>query len=148
LAQAKNIDIGVESERDISVLMHEIDLLAVIRNLVDNAIRYTPSHGQIDLSVVTVEGRARVQVSDSGPGIAQEEWPRIFDPFYRTLGSTETGSGLGLAIVKAIADRNGAQIQLGFKDDVLPQRFYVCVFIPCPSIGECTREPPTSDITR
>jgi two-component system OmpR family sensor kinase len=112
--------------------MHEIDLHTVIKNLVDNAIRYTPYLGQIDLSVVMVQGRACVQVSDSGPGIAKDEWPRIFDPFYRILGSSETGSGLGLAIVKAIADRNGAQIQLGFKDEVLSQGFYVCVFIPRP----------------
>lgn len=132
LAQAKNIDIGVDSQRDIRVLMHEIDLHTVIKNLVDNAIRYTPYLGQIDLSVVMVQGRACVQVSDSGPGIAKDEWPRIFDPFYRILGSSETGSGLGLAIVKAIADRNGAQIQLGFKDEVLSQGFYVCVFIPRP----------------
>lgn len=130
LAQDKHIDIGVDGEQDVWVLMHEIDLVTLVKNLVDNAIRYAPSHGQIDLSVGTAKDFACVQVRDSGPGIAVQEWPRIFDPFYRTLGSAETGSGLGLAIVKAIAERNGAQIQLAFSDAESQRGFSVSVFIP------------------
>ena len=62
-------------------------------------------------------GVARLQIKDSGPGISIEEQARVFDPFYRSLGTDETGSGLGLSIVKAIADRNGAHIELGFTDE-------------------------------
>lgn len=130
LAEAKNIDIGVESEGDVWVRMDEIDLATVVKNLIDNAIRYTPDHGQIDLSVDASKGLARVQVRDSGPGIAIEERPRIFDPFYRILGNSEVGSGLGLAIVKAIANRNNAQIELAFNDEVHHRGLCISVLIP------------------
>lgn len=130
LAEAKNIDIGVEGEGDVWVRMDEIDLATVVKNLIDNAIRYTPDHGQIDLSVDASKGLARVQVRDSGPGIAIEERPRIFDPFYRILGNSEVGSGLGLAIVRAIANRNNAHIELAFTDEAQQRGLFISVLIP------------------
>jgi two-component system OmpR family sensor kinase len=117
LAELKHLDIGVETGEDMQVLMNEIDLVTVVKNLVDNAIRYTPRNGRVDLSLVMDNGKALLQVKDSGPGIPTGERGRVFDPFYRSLGTDEPGSGLGLSIVKAIVDRAGAQVKLGFTDE-------------------------------
>jgi two-component system OmpR family sensor kinase len=127
LADRKNIDIGVESSEDVQVRINETDLLILIRNLVDNAIRYTPPGGRIDLSVKREQAAVVLQVSDTGPGIAMEEQARVFDPFYRSLGTDESGSGLGLSIVKAIADRTGLKVDLGFTDVI--ERSGLCVTV-------------------
>ena len=118
LAERKQLDIGVEGVEDVQVMINEMDLFTLIKNLVDNAIRYTPAGGKIDLSVEPIQNSACLQIRDSGPGIALDEQARIFDPFYRSLGSGETGSGLGLSIVKAIAERIGARIELGYTDSL------------------------------
>ncbi|WP_085708506.1 MULTISPECIES: ATP-binding protein [unclassified Pseudomonas] len=131
LADRKNIDIGVESSEDVQVSINETDLFILIRNLVDNAIRYTPPGGRIDLSVKREQAAVVLQVSDTGPGIAVEEQARVFDPFYRSLGTDESGSGLGLSIVKAIADRTGLKVDLGFTDVI--ERSGLCVTV---SIGQ------------
>ncbi|NMM38479.1 MAG: two-component sensor histidine kinase [Glaciimonas sp.] len=130
LAEAKHVDIGVEGEQDAQLWVNELDLIAVVKNLVDNAIRYTPDGGKVDLSVATEGGRAILRIQDSGPGIQVVERERVFDPFYRTLGSDQVGSGLGLSIVKAVTDRIGAEIQLGFSDEVRHSGLCVCVFVP------------------
>ncbi len=130
LADDKHIDMGVEGEQDAQLWVNELDLMAVVKNLVDNAIRYTPDGGRVDLSVTTKEGSAILRIQDSGPGIQVAERERVFDPFYRMLGSDQVGSGLGLSIVKAVADRIGAEIQLGFSDEVTHSGLCVCVFVP------------------
>lgn len=127
LAERKHIDIGVESAQDVQVVFNEIDLFTLVKNLVDNAIRYTPHGGRIDLSVVLTQGWVQLQVKDSGPGITLEEQARVFDPFYRSLGTDESGSGLGLSIVKAIIDRTGARIQLGWSNEI--ERRGLCVTV-------------------
>ncbi|TFB41048.1 ATP-binding protein [Pseudomonas sp. F01002] len=127
LADLKRLDIGVEGEQDVRVLINEMDLMTLVKNLVDNAIRYTPQGGRIDLSVVMDNGAALLQIKDSGPGITIEERARVFDPFYRSLGTDEAGSGLGLSIVQAIADRTGAQIRLSFSDE--NQKSGLCVSV-------------------
>lgn len=117
LAEDKHIDIGVEGEQDAQVYANELDLITIVKNLVDNAIRYTPDGGRVDLSVSTEGSCVILKIQDSGSGIAIAERDRVLDPFYRTIGSESVGSGLGLSIVKAITDRIGAQVQLGFSDE-------------------------------
>jgi two-component system OmpR family sensor kinase len=117
LAERRHIDIGVESFEDVQVVGNEMDLLILVRNLVDNAIRYTPEGGRVDLTVERAGESVILEVKDSGPGISAEEQLLVFDPFYRSLGTDESGSGLGLAIVKAIADRMGARLRLSFSDE-------------------------------
>jgi two-component system OmpR family sensor kinase len=117
LAQAKGIDVGVEGAQDAQVSSSELDMIALVKNLVDNAIRYTPAGGRVDLAVRVSQGHAVLRIRDTGPGIPVAERERVFDSFYRSLGSEQLGSGLGLAIVKAIADRVGANVQLGFSDE-------------------------------
>jgi two-component system OmpR family sensor kinase len=129
LAELKHIDIGVEGAEDVRVLINEVDLITLVKNLLDNAIRYTPPGGRIDLSVTHEGGTALLQIRDSGPGIAVEERERVFDPFYRCLGNHEIGSGLGLSIVKAIAERTGAQVRLGFTDTAQGHGLCVSVWL-------------------
>ena len=113
LAEAKHVDIGVMQQDDVVVRVSEMDLTIMVRNLVDNAIRYTPEGGRIDLAIEAAADGAVLRVDDTGPGIPPDQRERVFDPFYRALGSDEFGSGLGLSIVKTIADRIGAGVSLG-----------------------------------
>ena len=83
-----------------------------MRNLVDNAVRYSGAGGRVDVAVEAAGGGARLTVSDDGPGIAADERERVFDRFYRPAGEPEPGSGLGLAIVKTIAQAHGASVTL------------------------------------
>lgn len=116
LAEAKHIDIGVKEGKDARVFVSELDLIVMIKNLVDNSIRYTPEGGRIDLGLTIRGSHVFLQIKDSGPGIPIMEQERIFDPFYRVLGNDEIGSGLGLSIVKTITDRIGAKVRLAFTD--------------------------------
>ncbi|WP_200866170.1 ATP-binding protein [Serratia fonticola] len=120
LAESKQIDLGVlgvEGAQDVHIWSNELEVMALVKNLVDNAIRYTPEGGKIDLSVSTEGDCATLHILDTGPGIPASERARVFDPFYRTLGNGQVGSGLGLSIVKTIAERMGADIQLGVSDE-------------------------------
>lgn len=112
LAHEKSIDVGMTEECDVSIQASEIDLYSLVRNLVDNAIRYTPRGGRVDLSVRADEGQVTFGVDDTGEGIPVCERETVFIPFYRGQGNQEIGSGLGLSIVKAIADRMGATVRL------------------------------------
>jgi two-component system, OmpR family, sensor kinase len=112
LAEAKRMDIGVVSEGEVVVRASEIDLTILVKNLVDNAIRYTPEGGRIDLTAELGPRGAALRVNDNGPGIPASERERVFDAFYRVLGNDEIGSGLGLSIAKTIVDRIGASISL------------------------------------
>lgn len=112
LAEAKQIDLGVSNSNDAQVFSNEMDLMAIVKNLVDNAIRYTPDGGRIDLSVIDEPSRVILEVEDNGVGTPEAERERVLDPFYRVLGSEQTGSGLGLSIVKTIAERLRGKILL------------------------------------
>ncbi|QTD35845.1 ATP-binding protein [Pseudomonas fluorescens] len=127
LAENKGIDIGVESVEDVQVVISELDLFILIKNLVDNAIRYTPAGGRVDLSVEPTEQGVLIEIKDSGPGIGAEEQALVFDPFYRSLGTGEAGSGLGLSIVCAIANRNDTSVMLGFSDELNQKGLLVSV---------------------
>jgi two-component system OmpR family sensor kinase len=133
LAEARHIDIGVEGAQDAQVCVSELDMINVVKNLVDNAIRYTPKGGRVDLSVSPAQGYAVLCIQDTGPGISLGERDRVFAPFYRTLGSEQTGSGLGLSIVQTIASRIGAEIGLDFSDAVKQTGLSVTVLIPMAS---------------
>lgn len=112
LAQAKGQDIGVTSSENPSLPINEIDLYTLIKTLADNAIRYTPRSSQIDLSTQSQQGSTTIIIEDNGNGIPPAERQRVFDPFYRILGSGEQGTGLGLSIAQTIAQRHGGTISL------------------------------------
>lgn len=112
LAASHDITLETELEPEVTVT-GDPDLLArLIRNLVDNAIRYTPERGVVRLAVGRHDGSAWLEVRDTGPGVPPEHLPRIFDRFYRADESRErsAGAGLGLAIARAIAEAHGGRI--------------------------------------
>lgn len=112
LASSKTIDLGMGRDEPVAVSGDRDGLHIMLRNLVDNAVRYTPAGGKIDVSVFSeVQGRV-LEVTDSGPGISRAERARVFDRFYRGAGQEVSGSGLGLAIVSNIAERHHARVIL------------------------------------
>lgn len=111
IAGQKRISISV-SARPASIDGMEDAIRLMITNLTDNAVRYTPEGGRIEISTTTESGLSVVRVSDSGPGIAPEERERVFDRFYRALGTKTSGTGLGLAIVKRIVDIHHGTISI------------------------------------
>lgn len=117
VAAAKGVDVGIHHADPATVEGQPDALHILLRNLVDNAIKYTPAGGTADISVRSDSAKegctVTVTVEDSGPGIPPEERERVFDRFYRVAGSEAAGSGLGLAIIKAIAERHGATLALG-----------------------------------
>ena len=88
----------------------------LIRNLVDNALQYTPEGGCVTARIMPDPfGQVMVlQVEDNGPGIPEAERELVLQPFYRALGTNVDGSGLGLAIVKEIVDKHGATLTIDF----------------------------------
>lgn len=96
----------------VELLADEAGLSALVRNLLENAIRYAPNGGEIDVAVGQRKGAYWLTIADTGPGIAIEERERVFDRFYRILGSGVQGSGLGLSIVREVADAHGATVTL------------------------------------
>jgi two-component system OmpR family sensor kinase len=85
-------------------------------NLIDNAVRYTPSGGAVDVSIRPCGERAVVEIADTGCGISKDLLPRVFDRFFRAAPPGIEGNGLGLSIVKAIADRHDLEVELGPRD--------------------------------
>jgi two-component system OmpR family sensor kinase len=112
-AQARRIDIGVSHADPDAVVSGQPEALRMLlRNLIDNAVKYTPEEGRVDLGIATPGSAVELSVDDSGPGLPEEERERVLDRFYRSGEPQAPGSGLGLAIVKSIADLHGATVAL------------------------------------
>ena len=108
-AIAANIDLGFEAADTPMFIRGQALLLAeLLNNLIDNALRYTPAKGHVTVSVAQVAQQVIIAVQDSGQGIPAVDRERVFDRFYRVLGTKAEGSGLGLAIVREIATQHGA----------------------------------------
>jgi two-component system OmpR family sensor kinase len=115
-AHARRIDLGLLTpDAQASVRGQFEPLRMLLRNLLENAVKFTPPGGQVDIAIVRAGGALTLRVEDSGPGIPEETRLRVFDRFYRGDAdqSEGKGSGLGLAIVDAISGRHGAQVKLG-----------------------------------
>ena len=120
-AQKKNIQIEAKGFEELDpngtaeVPVAEDDLFAILRNLIENSIKYCPEGSTV---CVEIESLApfKINVHDDGPGISKEDQERIFDPFYRVLGTGVSGTGLGMAIVKTLAERNGLAVTLSESD--------------------------------
>jgi len=117
MAQAKNVDLGCPRIDEAAILGDPLHVQALVRNAVDNAVRYTPTGGSVDVSVLADADEVCLVVEDTGPGIAREDLKRVFEPFVRVLGSNESGSGLGLAIARTAAQALGGRIELGERSD-------------------------------
>ena len=111
-AQAKQIDLGVESgEHELLVEGNPVLLREMVKNLVDNAVKYTPRGGSVTART-RFAGSPILEVEDTGPGIPDADRERVFERFYRVLGSGVDGSGLGLPIVREIAELHRATVTL------------------------------------
>lgn len=119
LAMQKEIDLGFERNDVIEMHSLESTVHSVIFNLIDNAIKYTPSQGIINISVYNEnEDYACIQIEDSGSGIAPENYDKVLKRFYRVHHHLEVGSGLGLSIVDKATQRLGGTLQLGRSIDL------------------------------
>jgi two-component system OmpR family sensor kinase len=111
LAEQQRIAVSLTA-RPVTMAGQEDGLRILLTNLVDNALRYTPAGGSVLVRVWPDGDQARIEVSDTGPGIAEEERERVFDRFYRGRNAPAGGSGLGLAIVRQVATLHGGSIVL------------------------------------
>lgn len=119
IADHHHLDLGLLPSAAVTVAGDPDELRTLLSNLVENALRYTPDGGRVDVQVQRDGNEAVLTVSDTGPGIPETERGRVFNRFYRGAQVTAPGSGLGLAIVQRIADRHRASIHL---EDVEPGR--------------------------
>ncbi|MCU0807811.1 MAG: ATP-binding protein [Candidatus Contendobacter sp.] len=119
IADDRHLDLGLLPSDAVLVAGDPGELRTLLGNLVDNALRYTPAGGQVDVQVQRAGDKAVLTVSDTGPGIPATERARVFDRFYRGADAVAPGSGLGLAIVQRIADRSRATVRL---EDAEPGR--------------------------
>lgn len=111
-AAERSVDLGLCAEALGTVQGDPVLLGILLRNLLDNAVRYTPQGGRVDLEVLREEESWAIRIADTGPGIPREERSRVFERFYRVLGNAEPGSGLGLSIVQHIATLHDARLIL------------------------------------
>jgi two-component system OmpR family sensor kinase len=132
LAAARGIDLGFARIEAVVVRAEATALAVLLRNLVGNAVRYTPAGGRIDIDVHREGAGAVARVSDSGPGIAPGDLDLVFEPFYRGALTTEEGSGLGLSIVRRIVDGFGGTITLENKPG--PGRSGLVVTVSVPAV--------------
>ncbi len=115
LAAEKGIDLGLNAQSGVQMVGDPDAIATLLSNLIDNALRYTPNGGRVDVGIALDSGRPMFSVRDSGPGIPESDRERVFDRFVRgsVTAGTARGSGLGLSIVKRIAERHGAEIVVG-----------------------------------
>jgi len=123
LAAAKHIDLRYEGSAELPFTGDEALLRRLVMNLLDNAIKYTPEGGVVELSAASEDGTYTLEVRDTGPGIPAAAQPRLFDRFYRARlergierGENGSGAGLGLAISRWIAEAHGGTITLARSD--------------------------------
>jgi len=132
-ALAKNVEVELQGPEAVSVEGFPDLLSVLLRNLVDNAIRYSPHGSSVSVDIARTGDTARISVSDQGPGIAPDERARIGQRFYRVLGTGETGSGLGLSIVRRIVEIHGAR--LAFEEGENGKGLQVMVEFPARAPG-------------
>ncbi|HEY4316564.1 MAG TPA: ATP-binding protein [Herbaspirillum sp.] len=111
-ALSREIEIRLGGLLEAEIRGDEEAVRILLRNLLDNAVRYTPEQGVVQIDLALEGAVLMLTIEDSGGGISQDNRPRVFDRFYRVPGTKTRGTGLGLAIVKAIAERHRASVKL------------------------------------
>ncbi|MCC2000531.1 sensor histidine kinase [Enterobacter bugandensis] len=112
LASGRKIELEFFAEDEIWIAGVRERLMSLIDNLIENAVKYSPEGGRIQVEVRSADNSAQLRVSDRGPGIPVELRERVFDRFFRDPNQLQSGSGLGLAIVKAVAQQHGSSVNL------------------------------------
>jgi len=116
IAESRGVDLGITTMERAYILGAHNELKNLFANLIDNAVRYTPPGGAVDVSIRPCGERAVVKIADTGCGIPEDLLPRVFDRFFRAAPPGIEGNGLGLSIVKSIADRHDLEVELGPRD--------------------------------
>ncbi len=111
-ASARGVEITLDGPEQLPCESDAQALQCVIDNLLDNALRYGPQPGRIEVAVLQEPGSLTIRVMDDGPGIAPAQWESVFDRFHREQSADESGSGLGLAIVRQAARAMGGEVSL------------------------------------
>ena len=130
LADLKKIDMGYEGNHQETFIMgDEQKLYDLIHNLIENAIKYTPNAGKVNVSIEMKNDKICLTVEDTGKGIPKDDQPNIFKRFYRgdnvSQAGNDAGAGIGLAIVKEIANMHDATIEIDSRNEKSGSRFYV-----------------------
>jgi len=113
LAEEKDISISLHQQDEIAAMADPVRVRQVLANLLDNAVKYTPDAGRVELRLALVGDAARITVQDSGPGIDPEDLPHIFDRLYRGDKSrSKRGLGLGLSLVRAVVEAHGGRVEV------------------------------------
>ena len=138
LARVRSIDLGFKRMQDVSIASDSVALAVLVRNVVDNAVRYSPDGGQIDISLFRDRAHAILCVEDPGPGIPINDLTRVFDPFYRGSHAGTEGTGLGLSIVWQVVESLSGSITL--ENIAAPDRtgFQVNIILPVAGIAPGT----------
>lgn len=117
LAEERGVDVGMEEVDTLTLWADTRSLALIVKNALDNAVRYTPQGGQVTVRLARIGEKAVLEVRDTGPGIPPRERGRVFAPFYRGAGTPGPGSGLGLAIARDAAERCGGSIEIEERRD-------------------------------
>ena len=117
LAEAKGIDLGLDERAPLTINAAPDTLRLVLRNGLENALKYVPEGGEVTLRVDADDADANIDIVDNGPGIPAAERARVLDPFYRIPGAQGQGSGLGLTIAREAAARLGGSLDLSDREE-------------------------------
>jgi two-component system OmpR family sensor kinase len=138
LADRRRIDLGFAASLDAEITGNADELRSLVDNLLDNALRYTPEGGIVDVALHYDAGVVTAEIVDSGPGIPAELLPRVFDRFYRIEGTDTEGSGLGLAIARTAAEHNQIDLELSNRIDcsglIARLRFRAASIVPAEEV--------------
>lgn len=127
-ANRKEIDLGLEQSEPLIVRAEVISIEMLLRNVIDNAITYTPRGGRIDIRLSRVDEWAAISIADTGPGIPEDEIGTVFSPFVRGQWNDADGAGLGLSIVQRTANQLNGKVQLQNRPD--QPGLVVSIFLP------------------
>jgi len=116
-ASAAQVSLEISGHAHAAIKCAPRYLILICSNLLDNALRYSPSGGRVELRAASTDAETQIEVWDQGPGLAQPELRRVFERFYRVAGDVRAGSGLGLATVEALVVQLGGRISLHNRTD-------------------------------
>lgn len=132
-ALAKQIEIELTPGPAVTAEVEPALIATLLRNLIDNAVRYSPPRRDVIIAISTIGVEARIDIIDQGPGIPAEDLARVRDRFYRIAGSNETGSGLGLSIAARIVELHGGRLELVRAEG---RGLRATVFLPVAATGD------------
>jgi two-component system, OmpR family, sensor kinase len=139
-AARRSVDLGFALVEPVLAFGQPVMFGTALRNLVENAVRFTPGGGHVDIGVYR-EGRdAVLQIEDTGPGIAQADLDRIFEPFFRGSRPAEDGTGLGLSIVKRIVERLHGSVVIENRSDGGQTGLRATIRLPAAALSPCEKQ--------